>query len=103
MKSLFLTAILLFALSHTVFAQTGAKLAKSKNCLACHQINKKVVGPAYKDIAQKYKDDSGAITYLAMKIMQGGAGVWGPIPMPPNPQVSQAEAEQLAQWILKQK
>ncbi len=75
-------------------------LAKSKNCLACHSVDKKLVGPAYKDVAAKYKGDAGAAAKLAEKIMKGGSGVWGQIPMPPNPQVNADEAKKLADWVL---
>ena len=78
-------------------------LAKSKNCLACHAIDKKLVGPSYKDIAKKYAGDAKAADMLATKIQKGGAGVWGAIPMPANPQVNDAEAKKLATWILGQK
>ena len=79
-------------------AQPG--LAQQKNCLACHAVDRKVVGPAYKDVAAKYAGQAGAADRLAQKIRKGGAGVWGPVPMPANPQVSDAEAKQLAQWVL---
>lgn len=75
-------------------------LAKSKNCLACHTVDKKVVGPAYKEVAAKYKGDKGAVDKLAAKIIKGGSGVWGPAPMPANPQVNEAEAKKLATWVL---
>ncbi len=81
-----------------VFA--SADLAQKKNCLACHQVDKKLVGPAYKDVAAKYAGDKDAANKLAQKIMKGGSGVWGPVPMPANPQVSEAEARQLAAWVL---
>ena len=74
-------------------------LAKSKNCLACHAVDKKLVGPAYKDIAKKYAGQD-ATAKLSGKIRQGGSGVWGVVPMPANPQVNEAEAKQLASWIL---
>jgi cytochrome c len=80
------------------FAQ--ADLAQKKNCMACHAIDKKVVGPAYKDVAAKYAGQKGAADKLAEKIMKGGSGVWGPVPMPANTQVSAAEAKQLAEWVL---
>lgn len=94
--------LLLALLSTTVVitsALADADLAKKKNCLACHAVDNKVVGPGYKEIAKKYagQDASGK---LAAKIRQGGAGVWGVVPMPANPQVSEAEAKQLASWIL---
>ncbi|MCP5235344.1 MAG: c-type cytochrome [Zoogloeaceae bacterium] len=75
-------------------------LAKAKNCLACHSVDKKLVGPAYKDVAAKYKGDGGAAAMLAEKIQKGGSGTWGQIPMPPNPQVNADEAKKLADWIL---
>jgi len=75
-------------------------LAKAKNCMACHAVDKKLVGPAYKDIAKKYAGDAKAVDMLATKIQKGGAGVWGQIPMPANPQVSDAEAKKLATWVL---
>ncbi|MDT7929709.1 c-type cytochrome [Tepidimonas sp.] len=75
-------------------------LAKAKNCMACHAVDKKLVGPAYKDVAKKYAGDAKAVDMLATKIQKGGAGVWGAIPMPANPQVSDAEAKKLATWVL---
>jgi cytochrome c len=75
-------------------------LAQKKNCMACHAVDKKVVGPAYKDVAAKYAGDKTAADKLAEKIQKGGSGVWGPVPMPANPQVNAAEAKQLAQWVL---
>lgn len=74
-------------------------LAQKKNCMACHAVEKKVVGPAYKDVARKYAGQN-AEAKLVSKIKQGGSGVWGAIPMPANPQVSDAEAKQLAAWVL---
>ena len=84
-------------------AWANEQLARSKNCLACHQIDAKVVGPAYKDVAAKYAGQPDAVARLTQKVMKGGAGVWGPVPMPANPQVSEAEAKQLVQWILSLK
>lgn len=75
-------------------------LAKSKNCMSCHAIDKKVVGPAYQEVAKKYAGQKGAVDKLAAKIMKGGAGVWGVIPMPVNSQVNEAEAKKLAAWVL---
>jgi cytochrome c len=80
------------------FAQ--ADLAQKKNCMACHAIDKKLVGPAYKDVAAKYAGQKDAVDKLAQKVMKGGAGVWGAVPMPANPQVNEAEAKQLVQWIM---
>lgn len=100
-----LTAVAVAGLlaSGAAFADAGADLAKAKNCLACHAVDKKVVGPAYKDVAAKYKADKGAEAKLIDKIKKGGSGVWGNVPMPPNPQVNDAEAKQLVQWVLSQK
>ena len=78
-------------------------LATSKNCMACHAVDKKIVGPSYKDVAAKYKGDKSAVDKLATKIIKGGSGAWGAIPMPANPQVSEADAKKLASWILTQK
>ena len=80
-----------------------AALAQKKNCMACHQVDKKLVGPSYKDVAAKYAGNKDAVALLAGKIMKGGSGVWGPVPMPANPQVSEADAKQLAAWVLTQK
>lgn len=85
------------------FADAGMDLAKAKNCLACHAVDKKVVGPAYKDVAAKYKGDKTAEAKLVEKVQKGGSGVWGQVPMPPNPQVTPAEAKTLVAWVLSQK
>lgn len=78
-------------------------LAQSKNCMACHAVDKKLVGPAFKDVAAKYAGQKDAADKLAAKIIKGGSGVWGPIPMPANAQVNEAEAKKLATWVLAQK
>ena len=78
-------------------------LAQSKNCMTCHAVDRKLVGPGYKEVALKYAGQKDAADKLANKIMKGGAGVWGPVPMPANPQVSEAEAKKLAAWVLTQK
>jgi cytochrome c len=75
-------------------------LATAKNCMACHSVDKRVVGPAYKDVAAKYASDKTAVDKLAIKIQKGGGGVWGPMPMPANTQVNDAEAKKLAAWVL---
>lgn len=93
------TALAAFSTS----AMADLALAQAKNCMACHQVAVKVVGPAYKDVAKKYAGDKNAAAMLATKIMKGGSGVWGPVPMPANPQVSEAEAKKLAAWVLSQK
>jgi len=78
-------------------------LAKSKNCMACHAADKKLVGPSYKDVAKKYAGDAKAADMLATKIIKGGSGVWGAIPMPANTQVSEADSKKLAAWVLSLK
>src|SRR3954470_5520372 len=75
-------------------------LATAKNCMACHAVDKKLVGPAYKEVAAKYAGQKDAVDKLAAKIQKGGAGVWGPVPMPANTQVNEAEAKKLAAWVL---
>lgn len=81
-------------------ARADEALAKKYNCLACHQTDKKLVGPAYKDIAKKYKGQKVA-AQLVEKVKKGGSGVWGPVPMPPNPAVPDADLKKLVDWILK--
>jgi cytochrome c len=98
----------LLALTATLSLASGAALAnadlaKAKNCMACHAADKKLVGPAYKDVAAKYAADKGAAAKLAKKIREGGVGVWGQVPMPANPQVNEAEALTLANWVLATK
>ncbi|HTT07655.1 MAG TPA: c-type cytochrome [Gammaproteobacteria bacterium] len=75
-------------------------LAQKHNCLLCHAVDKKVVGPAYKDIAAKYKGDPKALDTLVKKVKNGGSGVWGNIPMPPNSAVPDEDIKTLVQWIL---
>lgn len=98
---------LALALSLTVAAVAPAMadeaLAKAKNCMACHAVATKLVGPSYKDVAKKYATDKSAADKLATKVIKGGSGVWGAVPMPANPQVSEAEAKKLVAWILSQK
>jgi cytochrome c len=83
------------------FAQEA--LASKSGCLACHNVDKKLVGPAYKDVANKYRGDKGAEAKLVDKVKKGGVGVWGQIPMPPNPAVSDADVQALVKWILSLK
>ena len=98
-KSLLALAVLaVTTVSAPVWADQA--LATAKNCMACHALDKKLVGPAYKDVATKYAGDKSAIDKLAAKIQKGGAGVWGPVPMPANTQVNDAEAKKLAAWVL---
>ena len=89
--------------SQAAMADAGLDLAKAKNCLACHAVSTKVVGPAYKDVAAKYAGQKGIEDKLVAKVMKGGSGVWGAVPMPANTQVSEAEAKTLVKWVLSQK
>ena len=75
-------------------------LATAKNCMACHAVDKKLVGPSYKDVSAKYKGQKDAVDRLAVTIVKGSSGVWGPVPMPANAQVSEAEAKKLAAWVM---
>ena len=81
-------------------AFANADLAQKKNCMACHAVDKKLVGPGYKEVAAKYAGQKDAVDKLAAKVIKGGAGVWGQVPMPANAQVNEAEAKQLVTWIL---
>ncbi|MDD5383415.1 MAG: c-type cytochrome [Gallionella sp.] len=79
------------------------QLAKKSNCLACHAVDKKVVGPAWKDVAAKYRGDAEAEARLMNKIAKGSSGVWGAMAMPPSPQVSEADRKMLARFVLSLK
>ena len=99
MKSLIVLSVALGA-TFVSPAFASADLAQKKNCMACHAVEKKVIGPSYKDVAAKYAAQKDAADKLAQKILKGGSGVWGAVPMPANPQVSEAEAKLLATWVL---
>ena len=101
MKAIYV-ALMAAGIVMTGQVQADEALAKAKNCMACHQIDKKVVGPAYKEVAAKYKGDKGAVDKLAAKVKAGGSGVWGPTQMPPN-NVTDDEAKKLVTWVLSQK
>jgi cytochrome c len=98
---------LLITMALTVAATSamadGLALAQANGCLGCHAIDHKVVGPAYKDVAAKYAKKPDAVAYLSNKIKVGGSGTWGPIPMPGQAQLSDAQRKELAQWVLKAK
>lgn len=100
---LFLTVAVAAGLLATAPAFADADLAKAKNCMACHAVDKKLVGPSYQEVAAKRADQADAVEYLAKKIKAGGSGIYGPVPMPPNPQVSEEEAVKLAEWVLSLK
>lgn len=95
-----LLAATLMCSSGAALAAEAQELLKEKACLSCHTLDKKLVGPAYKDVAAKYKSRKDAQAYLVSKIKGGSTGVWGPIPMPPNGTVSDDDARVLAKFIL---
>ena len=103
MKRIVMTIATLAAVTAVAPAMADEAMAKAKNCMACHAVDKKLVGPAYKDVAAKYGKEAGAVDKLAAKIQKGGSGVWGAVPMPPNANVSPVEAKALATWILSLK
>lgn len=95
--SLFIAAGLVAAFP----AQANLDLAKKSNCMSCHTVDKKLVGPAYADVAKKYASDKNAVNTLAARVKAGSkGGVWGQVPMPPNPNVKDADMEMLIKWIL---
>lgn len=101
-----LSLSLALAASAAVVAAPAAAsdaLLKKHNCTACHAIDKKLVGPAYKEVAKKYAGDAGAEKTLAEKVKKGGKGNWGPVPMPPNPQVPDADVTTMVKYILQLK
>ena len=102
MKTLMFTLLAFGGMAMGGHAQASADLAKAKNCMACHAIDKKVLGPAFKDVAAKYKGQKDAETKLVTSITKGSANVWGAMAMPPNG-VSPVEALSLAKWVLAQK
>ena len=87
-----------FAVSTPALADMA--LPTTKNCMACHAVDKKLVGPSYKDIATKYAGQADAVDKLAAKVVKGGSGAWGPVPMPANAQVNEADAKKLVTWIM---
>ncbi|HYX64588.1 MAG TPA: c-type cytochrome [Burkholderiales bacterium] len=103
MKSVVVLALGLAAGTLVSAADAQEDLAKKDNCFACHAVDKKVVGPAYKDVAAKYRNDPKAAEKLFEKVKKGGSGVWGPVPMPPNAAVPDADIHKLVSWILSLK
>jgi len=81
-------------------AMANLDLAKKSNCMSCHTVDKKLVGPSYKDVAAKYKGNADAVKTLSAKVKAGGKGAWGEVPMPPNANVKDADIETLVKWIL---
>lgn len=102
MKRSLLVVLAIGALASNA-AMANADLAKAKNCMTCHSVANKVVGPAFKDVAAKYAGQKDAEDKLVQKVMKGGSGTWGSVPMPANTQVNEAEARTLVKWVLTQK
>lgn len=98
--SIYFSILLFNCLAGSAFVYADDALAKKNNCLACHATDSKLIGPAYKEIAAKYKGDDSALGNLVEKIKSGGGGIWGDIPMPPNAAVSDEDAKTLVNWIL---
>ncbi|MBG7622004.1 c-type cytochrome [Herbaspirillum sp. AP02] len=104
MKYLLLIATLVAGSAISAEALANAQLAKSKNCMACHSVDAKIVGPAFKDVAKKYAGQKDAEAKLTQKVLNGGSGTWGAVAMPANKgQVSEAEARELVKWVLSLK
>ena len=105
-RSRFLACLAVLAFSSAAQADpqsASLQLATTKNCMACHAVDNKLVGPSFKSVAEKYVGKTGSAEKLEAKVLKGGAGVWGPVPMPANAQVTAAEAKQLVAWVLAQK
>ena len=101
LNTIAVVSVLLAGQAHAVDADAAKALAQKSGCLACHSIDKKVLGPSFKDVAAKYKGDKSAEGKLVAKVKAGGSGVWGPMPMPANsPQVKDEDIKTVVQWIL---
>ncbi|WP_126447037.1 c-type cytochrome [Sulfuricystis multivorans] len=104
MKQIKLIASALIAagvvVSAPAFASAGLDLAKKSNCMSCHMVDKKLVGPAYQDVAKKYAGQKDAEAKLFEKVKKGGKGVWGEVPMPPNSAVKDEDIKTLVKWVL---
>jgi cytochrome c len=103
MNRLLVASAFLAALTVVTGAQANEKLAQASGCMTCHAINKRVIGPTYKEVADKYRNDKQAESKLVQKVKAGGKGVWGEMPMPPNAHVKDEDVKMLVQWILSQK
>ena len=94
----YIIAILLAMSMNT--ANANEALAQKSGCLACHNVNVKVIGPSYKDVAAKYRGQAGAEDKLVAKVKAGGSGVWGAMPMPPHPQIKEEDIRTIVKWVL---
>jgi cytochrome c len=100
MKAVVMSAVAALILGVSGVASADQALAQKNACMSCHGVDKKIVGPAFKEVAAKYKGDKGAAARLEAKVKAGGKGVWGQVPMPPNPQVSDADLHKIIAWVL---
>lgn len=101
MKAVVMTAAAALILGVSGLASAdGMALAQKNACMSCHGVDKKIVGPAYKEVAAKYKGDKNAHDKLVAKVKAGGKGAWGQIPMPPNPQVKDEDLKEIVSWVL---
>jgi cytochrome c len=104
MKLMMIAATAALLLSGAASADgSGQALAQKNACMSCHGVDKKIVGPAFKEVAKKYAGDKAAKDTLVAKVKTGGKGVWGQIPMPPNPGVKPEDAEKMIEWVLSLK
>ena len=103
MKRSLMVGFLVAAAFSSQAAFANADLAKAKNCMACHAVANKLVGPAFKDVAAKYAGQKDAEAKLSQKVIKGGSGVWGPVPMPPNgpEKINDADLKTVVEWVLK--
>ncbi|MGH8787649.1 MAG: c-type cytochrome [Cupriavidus necator] len=102
MKQFVIAALMLGAAAsaHAVDAAKAQEIANKNACMGCHQVDKKLVGPSYKEVATKYKGDKNALASLSKKVKSGGSGVWGPVPMPANAAISDADLKTVVEWVL---
>lgn len=100
MKAVVMTAVTALVLGVSGVASADQGLAQKNACMSCHGVDKKIVGPAFKEIAAKYKGDKSAEAKLEAKVKAGGKGVWGQVPMPPNPQVKDEDIKKIVAWVL---
>ena len=101
LASIIAATALIAGTSHAAMdAAAGEAMMKKDGCSACHAVDKKIIGPSYQEVAAKYKGDAGAAAKLAKKVKEGGSGVWGPVPMPPNMTTPDADIKALVDWIL---
>ena len=103
MKAIVPASVLLLLLLPGGQALADDDLYKTKNCFACHRVDRNHLGPSFRNIAARYADDKEAESKLAKRVREGGVGVWGQVPMPAQPQVTEAEAQTLSRWILQQR